>query len=262
MTTEYTNKEYWDKYWEKRTGAIEIKRNPKKYSTNALLDIFEKYLEINSGLTILEIGGAPGQYLMYMNKQFGYQANALDYSSVGNQKTLKNFQSENLKVNVYERNLFSDNFSDNIPIFDIVYSLGFAEHFENLNDVIGRHLKLLKPGGKLIIGVPNLGGIYQWFLKQLAPNHLAIHNLKSMDLRNWKLFEKDFELDVIFRDYIGGFEPLVMKKIEKRTVKNVVLYLFVTCLMMIFSFHLKFLRKYNSSKLSSYLIGIYTKSLK
>lgn len=37
-----------------------------------------------------------------------------------------------------------------MQLFDIVYSLGFVEHFEDLNIVIKKHTELLKPAGILL----------------------------------------------------------------------------------------------------------------
>lgn len=257
-----TEQDFWEKYWQERgESSVEMKRTKRSLNTNALIDVFDKYLEKNPERNILEIGGAPGQYLMYMAKNFGYRVASLDYSSAGNAQTVQNFKKAGMAVDVYERDLFSEKFSQGIPQFDIVYSLGFVEHFENLQDVIARHLQLLKPGGKLIIGVPNLRGIYKWFLKQTAPGHLAIHNLKSMDARNWQNFETALSLKIIYRAYIGGFEPLVMKKLEKKNLWAKFLNFVVKILMLVFSFNFNFLRKYNSPRCSGYLIGVYEKRI-
>ena len=61
----------------------------------------------------------------------------------------------------------------NMQLFHIVYSLGFIEHFKELNIVVKKHTELLKPGGILLLGVPNLGGIYSFLLKKTASQHLA-----------------------------------------------------------------------------------------
>jgi SAM-dependent methyltransferase len=185
---------------------------------------------------------------------------SLDYSQIGNEQTQKNLKAVNINVKVYQKDLFVKDFSEGLPKFDLVYSLGFIEHFENLNDVVRRHLELLKPGGILLLGVPNLGGIYKWFLKQTAPKHLSIHNLKTMNIATWQNFEKEFNLQPVFKSYIGGFEPLVMKKLEIRNVWTLFLSFVVKSLMMVFSFNFSFLRKFNSRFWSGYLICIYKKS--
>ena len=57
-----------------------------------------------------------------------------------------------IPIKVYERDLFSENFYKDMQLFDIVYSLGFVEHFDELNIVVKKHTELLKPGGILVLG--------------------------------------------------------------------------------------------------------------
>jgi len=146
-----------------------------------------------------------------------------------------------------------------MPKFDIVCSLGFIEHFDNPLSVVARHTDLLKPGGILMIGVPNLGGIYHLFLKHLSPSHDITHNLKIMDLKNWNEIERKLDLATVFKGYIGGFEPMIMKKLDEKSGFNQFLLFIVKVLMIIFSFRMRFLRKFNSRYWSGYLIGIYRK---
>ncbi len=259
-TKKLTEKEYWEKYWEKYKEAFEIKRTKRGLLVNEILDIFDKYLPVNENYHALEIGGAPGQYLIYMAKNFKYKVHSLDYSKTGNKQTEKNFKSSDLKIKIYEKDFFSEYLDTSIPNFDVVYSLGFIEHFDNLNEVVKRHVQLLKPGGILLLGIPNLRGIYRVFLSQTAPNHLFVHNLNTMKLSNWDLFENELKLKKLFRNYLGGFEPIVMKKIEKRKSWILFLNFIVKGLMVIFSFRFSFLRKFNSRYWSGYAIGIYKKT--
>jgi SAM-dependent methyltransferase len=217
--TELTTKNSRENYWGEK----------KKVMTSLLItDILNtmiKHLPPNPNLKILEIGGAPGDVLIFLTNRLNYIPSSLDYSSVGNQQTIDNFKKAGLQVEMIERNLFAD--EKIIPDFDIVYSLGFIEHFDNLEFVVEKHLDYLKPGGILILGIPNLLGIYHWFLKRLAPSHDKTHNLAIMDINNWTSFEKKFHLNIIFRKYIGGFEPLKMKKYEVNNLTNKILYFIV-----------------------------------
>jgi SAM-dependent methyltransferase len=250
-----TTLEFWEEYWKKRNRVPEKKK--KSLLTSEILKTFIRYLEADSTLKILEIGGAPGEYLLFMANQFHYSVFSLDYSNIGNQQTVDTFKRAGRKVHVYERDLFAENLD--LPVFDIVYSLGFIEHFDDPAKAIRKHLDLLKPGGILMIGVPNLTGIYHWFLKYLSPSHDETHNLKIMDISNWQVFEDEYHLTPIYKGYVGGFEPLVMKKMDVRTSFTLFLSIIVKILMVFFSFRLSFLRKFNSKYWSGYLIGIYKK---
>jgi SAM-dependent methyltransferase len=254
-----TEREYWEEYWRQRPGPLEIKRTPIGLYLNEILDVFDKYLPVNENCLALEIGGAPGQYLMYMAKAYKYQPHSLDYSETGNEQTLRNFRAARMQVRVYKKDLFAGNCERDMPQFDLVYSLGFIEHFDDLNEVVKRHVALLKPGGTLLLGTPNLRGIYRFFLCRTAPDHVAVHNLDTMNLSNWDSFENELGLKRLFRGYIGGFEPSIMNRLERKSAQGYVLNAIVNLLTRLFSCRLSFLRKWNSGIWSGYAIGVYKK---
>ena len=251
-----TGRNFWETYWETDTGKKKNKRP--SLSFLELLKVFDEHLPGTKGLKVLEIGGAKGEYLLYLVKRFGYEGYSLDYSRAGNEQTLETFSRAGYTVYVYERDLFADN--SDLPLFDIVFSLGFIEHFDDPVPVVESHLKLVRPGGMLLLGVPNYAGIYKRVLKRLAPSMFTTHNMNVMDLGAWSEFEKKFGLETLYRAYIGGFEPLNMKKLEKKSLMNRLIYFNIQILTVLFSFRFRGLRKYNSATISSYLIGIYRKS--
>ena len=208
-------------------------------------------------LPIFEIGGAPGQFLAFFSKEFGYVPYALDYSDAGCQKLRENFKLLNLEVHVIQRDFFED-LSD-LPQFDIVFSSGFVEHFDDLEGVVGRHLQLLKKGGLLILGVPNFTGINKIVLSRLAPRLLSMHNLNNMKPENWEKFEKKYDLEVIFRQFIGGFEPRNYRRCETKSIKNKIIRFCFKPIRIFVTDRFVFLRRFNSSLWSAYLLGIYRK---
>ena len=251
-----TKQRFWEDYWNNK--LINTSKKKDTLLKQELLMMFDKYLPFDDSLNVLEIGGAPGEFLLYIAKKFGYKVSSMDYSRVGNEKTKETFLNNGIDITIYQQDFFA--YKDESLKFDIVYSLGFIEHFENVEKVVERHLDFLNPGGILLLGVPNLSGIYHLFLKHLAPSHDKTHNLKIMDIDNWEIFEKKNKLKTIFRGYIGGFEPMIMKKLYVNSLFNQILYFTVKILMVVFSFHMSFLRRYNSKYWSGYVIGIYKKA--
>ncbi|MFH1936908.1 MAG: class I SAM-dependent methyltransferase, partial [Bacteroidota bacterium] len=181
-----------------------------------------------------------------------------DYSSEGNQATRDRFNQTGKEIQIFERDLFGD--VSDLPTFDVVFSLGFIEHFDDPLPTIEKHLALVKPGGILLLGVPNLDGIYKKVLRITAPSFEESHNLNVMNLDSWKEFENKLNLKPLFRGYIGGFEPLNMKKLERKTLLSRGLNLIAALLTVTLSFHFSFFRKFNSRYWSGYMIGIYKKS--
>jgi SAM-dependent methyltransferase len=248
-----TEKEYWEDRWDRIRLPVIIEPATKHPINKEILRLFEKFLP-KEELSAVEIGGAPGQYVAYLNKYHGYETSIIEYSEVGCQKAKENFNLLGLDVNIYNRDFFGD-ISD-IPRFDIVFSMGFIEHFSDLDDVFRRHVSLLRKSGILVLGVPNFRGISQKVLMQTAPDMLARHNLEAMDIQNWSALESTHGLIPLFKGYIGGFEPKQLKRCEHRTLKNLSIRYFFKMLHSLMS-PFAFLRKFNSPTWSAYLLGIY-----
>lgn len=246
----------WDAYWSQVRLPVEIRPGTSRHG-DAILGVVEKYLPRQEQLKILEIGGAPGQYLAYLHRHFHYDVYSLDYSRQGNELTEANFRLLGIPGTVFRKDLFGD-ISD-LPQFDIVYSLGFIEHFADLDVVLGRHLALLRPGGLLLVGTPSFLGINQWILRRLDPGKLETHNLRSMDIEAWSALEERYDLQVVYKGYLGGFEPRMFKYVNRNPL-NALLYALLVGLKVVTTM-CGFLRKCNSRYWSGYVLGIYRKGL-
>jgi SAM-dependent methyltransferase len=247
----------WDEKWEGMSLPVAVDRATAGLYVQAILDVIDRYLPADKQRSILEIGGAPGQYLAYMYRRFGYAVHCLDYSPVGCKKAEENLALLGIPAQIYCRDLFAPDLD--LPPFDIVYSLGVIEHFRDLPAVVERHLRLLKPAGILLLGVPNFGGVYHAFLRRLAPSLLAQHNLAAMDLRNWEPFEQAFRLRPLFKGYVGGFEPGLFNRCERRSPLNLVFFWTAKVLHRILHRRLRFLRRWNGKGISGYVMGVYEK---
>lgn len=251
---ELTQKERWDKHWARVKLPVILDPNTKKPVGKEIIRIFEKFLP-KKKLSAIEIGGAPGGFAAYLNKYFGYETSIIDYSEIGCEKTQQNFNVLGLNVKIYNRDFFGD--LSGLPRFDVVFSFGFIEHFSNLNDVFKRHIVLLKKDGILILGTPNFRGLTENVLKHTAPKFLSSMNFEAMDLENWNVLENVYGLAPLFKEYVGGFEPKHLKKLDQRTLKTLsVRYFFKMIHYLMLPF--PFVRKYNSPNWSAYLLGVYT----
>jgi Cyclopropane fatty acid synthase and related methyltransferases len=254
-----TEETYWDSYWSSVSLPREITRRPGRLYLNAILDVFDRFVPKSSGQTVLEVGGAPGQYLAYMHRAFGAEVHCLDYSAMGCSKAEENLALLNIPGCVHRVDLFDPDVS--LGPFDVVYSLGFIEHFSNLVPVVARHLALLKPGGLLILGAPNFLGVNRWFLSRLAPELLAKHNLLAMDVDNWAQFEDTLGLLPIWKGYVGGFEPSILDRWEGYTPSRAALRLLIRAMRKVLTGHFSVLRRVNTKRTSGYVMGVYQKPM-
>ena len=252
---ELLEKDNWDLRWNRIKIPDEVTKDAQSTTTKELIKIFDKTLPKKEGIKILEIGAAPGRWLVYFKKYFNYDIHAIDYSDIGCRKMQENFDSLNIKGKIYKMDIIKDSLS-NIPRFDIVYSLGFIEHFKDFFLIIEKHIELLKNNGILILGVPNFSGFTKIILKKTSPNIYKTHNIDTMNLKNWEIFEERFKLEPLFKGYIGGLNLVHCKRWENKTIINRTIRLLFK-IMLNLTKRVKYLQNLNSKYWSPYLIGIY-----
>jgi SAM-dependent methyltransferase len=170
-------------------------------------EILPNFFKKNKNINILEIGCAPGKYLYKMKELFEYQPFGVDYSEKGVLITREFFIKKGLNPeNIIQADIFDSNFQNkNKEKFDIVFSRGFIEHFDNVSGVIDIHADLLKKDGLMFIMIPNLQGLNSVFSRFLNIDSFILHNLNIMNKNNFSaLFPKD-KFEILFLDYIGIF---------------------------------------------------------
>ncbi len=198
MGKKLTSKEYWDKYWDE-TKRISSDLNKKvKFKK-----IFSKYLRnAEKNKVAIEIGCVPGLYLAYICKNFGYFPEGIDFVKDSEKitgQTLRNFG-----LNKYR--IYTEDFLKWKPVkeYDLVISLGFFEHFLNPDEIINKHIKLLKKGGQIILQTPNFGNgqkTLHWYLDREG---LSKHNTNVMSLPYFKETARKNNLKIDYLDYSGG----------------------------------------------------------
>lgn len=154
---------------------------------------------------IIEIGCAPGHKLADFARWYGYQPYGVEYTAAGVQTARETFTKHNFPT----QNIFFNDFFDayfqrtHHNEFDVVMSFGFIEHFDDPHSAIVAHLNMVKPGGLLLIMIPNLRGIYYPLLRLLAPDSLALHNLAIMNKNIFKKLFQKLGVRELFCDYYG-----------------------------------------------------------
>ena len=89
--------------------------------------------------------------------------------------------------------------------YDLVISNGFIEHFDNYEEVMDKHANFLKPGGAILLMIPNKRYLRKWYGYLLDYANLKAHNLSSMSLRTFNDFADRKSLNMEYLNYQGGF---------------------------------------------------------
>lgn len=211
-------KEYWDSIYKQiKPNDSEFKENfLKKWFKNQTRDysnylmwenILPKYLPRGENLKVVEVGCAPGKYLIKFKKQFGFEPFGVEYSKDGVKIAKENFLKNNINPeNIIEADFFDTKFQEKYrEKFDLVFSRGFIEHYDDVKSVVAKHLNLAKSGGFIIVSIPNLSGINNLLARFFNVDSYRLHNTSIMkkdvfaDLFDTKKIEK------IYCDYVGIF---------------------------------------------------------
>ena len=147
------------KHWEAINSPVEVdeknSKQPNKYLriftksyTSLLLwdVVLPKFIKHNNTAKVIEVGSAPGKNLIKWHKLFGHIPFGVEYTEVGTEINRKLFVQNNLDPeNIIQADFLSEDFlNSNSEKYDVVYSMGFIEHFDNPALIVQNHLKILK----------------------------------------------------------------------------------------------------------------------
>ncbi|MFM1913486.1 MAG: hypothetical protein RIR51_1329 [Bacteroidota bacterium] len=200
MNEQLTNKDFWKNYWNNKTDLI-FKIPAKFPFLKELEDIIQK----NSTKKLLEIGGFPGYYSIWIKKNLGVDSTLLDFIIIP--EITKSLEEKNElvdSVELLEVDLFNES-NQAMENYDLVFSNGLIEHFENTKDIIQRHLNYLKVGGDLLITIPNFRGYNGLIQLIFDKENLNKHYLPCMDIQYLKNTCEDLKLSNIEVEYNGEF---------------------------------------------------------
>jgi 2-polyprenyl-3-methyl-5-hydroxy-6-metoxy-1,4-benzoquinol methylase len=193
-TSNYTDKPFWDAYYH----SHQLKEVGRVF----FADLFDRYLTPDPSKTVFEVGCAGGYTLCYLAKHFKFKAFGIDYSDKI-EMTRALFAYNNLPEPVlYKEDLFAWTPPRQ---YDIVCSFGFIEHFDDPRRIIETHLKLVAPGGTLIITMPHFAHLQYFFHWLIDRENLKKHNTKVMNLRAIKKALIGLPLDIQYLNYFRTF---------------------------------------------------------
>lgn len=139
----------WENYWNFASSSLNIINLGREAYNFFLFRFLKKY--INKQTDFLELGcGTASLGFMIAKKANSYTG--FDFAKNALSEARDNFEKAGLKNYCFEiKNILDFEYEKN---FDIVWSQGLIEHFDNVPFLISAHLKMAKEGGLVIISVP------------------------------------------------------------------------------------------------------------
>lgn len=221
-----TDPSFWEEF--ENDIKVPVKINSDLKNDRIIAKAFADYSPNGPDLCSFEVGCAPGKWMVYLREHFGYFVAGCEYLPAAVGKTKENLSYHGFSEKDFR--LISGDFfeMDEDTQYDLVYSFGFIEHFEDPEKVLDAHLRLLKPGGRLIVGLPSFRGV-NYRIQKVIDNYihnplLPAHNLEAMNPKIYKEYGRLRGLKVLFSGFIGGFEASLFNTgaIKNRVYKLVI----------------------------------------
>ena len=151
--------------------------------TPSWYDRARPFLPSSAGSRCLEVGVVPGSTLLFLALKHRYACVGIDLSPAITRLEAA-FAEHGVKAQFIQEDFLCWRAREQ---FDLVYSCGFIEHFQNFHPVIQKHWSLVRPGGVMLLSVPTLTPV-QWVVRRIVYDRqrmsemLASHNPRIMSL--------------------------------------------------------------------------------
>jgi SAM-dependent methyltransferase len=206
--TNLAEKAFWE---EDYYAGVELPARPDQgfpYERCLARDL-ERVAPVAAGDTVVEVGCSPARWLVWYAERFGARPTGLEYSAAGADMSRRNMALAGVEGEVREGDFFSDEVGSGA--FDLVLSLGFIEHFDDIPRAFARHVDFMRPGGRLALGMPNFRGLIGALQRWGDPGFLARHNREAMRPELYTELARRHGLERETTTYLDGIDPAMVR---------------------------------------------------
>jgi|SRR6185369_11839030 len=195
-----TTKEFWSDGW--KDIHLPARYFYNDYSRKIIASLLEKVIPL-SAVSFLEIGGCPGRWADFFHTKYKMVSDSMDYDENNIEILKENYRLIGINGEVFLGDITDTNVKPDRK-YDVVLSEGLIEHFIDSKDVFENHLKYLKSGGILIIGVPNIkkSWLYDYFARFDARGYVGYRHVGKSELEG---YAKKCDLEILYCGYTGVF---------------------------------------------------------
>jgi SAM-dependent methyltransferase len=210
--------EFWDEEYFWADQRPPLRPDPALPFDRMLMRAFARYARPAAGEEVVELGCAPAKWLVHLGETYGAKVEGIEYTAKGAAFSRANLAACGVDGAIVEGDVFA---LDAQPR-DLALSLGFIEHFDDLDAVFARHLDFVRPGGRLVIGVPNFTGINGWLQGRADRAYLDLHNRDAMRPALYRRLAAQHGLQIEQLRHLGGPDPVIVRS-ESKVVTFLVL---------------------------------------
>jgi SAM-dependent methyltransferase len=129
------------------------------------VEIIKRYIPEITGKKLLEIGSGYGMFLAVARKDYGTRAFGVEPSGTGIYTNTYELARKLLTRAGISPVILRAGWGENLPYkdrsFDVVFSYHVLEHTFHQEEIIGEAVRVLAPGGTMIMVAPNYGSFWE-----------------------------------------------------------------------------------------------------
>lgn len=205
--TRLVDKTFWEQEYYWADADLPCRPDPALPFDRALGAALLELAGVDGEQRVIEVGCAPAKWLVHVAEQTGARVEGIEYSAHGAELSAANLRMCGVDGAIHHADFFTHDASD----YDLVLSLGFIEHFDELEEVFDRHVAFMAPGGRLLLGVPNFLGLNGFLQRHSDPAYLGLHNLRAMDPAVLRRLGERSGLRLLDQRYLGGPDAVIVK---------------------------------------------------
>jgi SAM-dependent methyltransferase len=198
---ELTDRAFWSNYWRNKK---ELYEQPVR-SEYLFTPLFGQHIQKYKPQSAVELGGFPGTFSVHLHQKFKVKTTLVDYFI--DEELLQGF----FRANGIQENELHWKEADVLssePVherFDLVFSIGLIEHFENTGSILYAHRRYLNDNGSMLIILPNFKGLNGWFQRVFDRENYDKHFIQCMNPELLSLEFKKLGFNQVESHYFGGF---------------------------------------------------------
>lgn len=199
--------EFWDAHWQQ--FELPYRVDLRSYFSFRCDQLFRSVAPRTAKGRFIDVGSGLGQWLIYFHEEFGYDVVGVDNSPTACDLARRNMEMAGVHAEILRCDILAAPLEN--ASFDVVYSGGLIEHFDDPIPVVHRMTRLVKPGGVQIVSVPNLDSLYWRIRKHLNPEVESGHRRITPDMLR-AMLERSGMVDVT----VGFFGSVRLPHVKRR----------------------------------------------
>jgi SAM-dependent methyltransferase len=178
-----TTVDYWNRFWSdsRLPRAIQVDGSALRHTVDrAYYEALQPFVRPANGARLIEIGCGNSAWLPFFSNKLCAEVSGLDYSDLACQraKTFLHVSGVSGEIRCGD---FREAPEDWCNRFDVVYTNGLVEHFDDTALTLRQIARYAKPGGRLVTFIPNMLGLNGWLQKQLGQETFRTHRALTSD---------------------------------------------------------------------------------